>query len=119
MNNVELIGRLTRDPKMYNGIAKITLAIDRPTKEKRTDYPTVTVFGKQAENVCKYMKKGSTVAIQGSVQTGSYDKNGEMIYTTDIVANRVEFIGSSKKQAETEDKQATVDFEELDVDQPF
>ena len=103
MNNVELIGRLTRDPDVrytsgnnQQAVATFSLAIDRPPDRngnKQTDFPRVTVFGRQAENCEKYLKQGRLVAIQGRIQTGSYkNKNGDTVYTTDVVANRVEFI---------------------------
>ena len=101
MNNVILIGRLTRDPELryttsQMAVATFTLAIDRPTKadrEKETDFPRVKAFGKTAENCEKYLAKGRMVAVQGSLQTGSYeDKDGKRVYTTDVMANRVEFL---------------------------
>jgi single-strand DNA-binding protein len=103
MNSVELIGRLTRDPEVrytsgsQMAVATFTIAIDRPQRqdggEKQTDFPRITVFGRQAETCEKYLKKGRMVAIQGRLQTGSYtNKNGDTVYTTDVVANRVEFI---------------------------
>ncbi len=102
MNNVVLIGRLTRDPEVrytpdsQMAIARFSLAIDRPVakgKEKQTDFPTVVVFGKQAENCEKYISKGRMVAVQGRIQTGSYkNKEGATVYTTEVVANNVEFL---------------------------
>lgn len=101
MNSVILIGRLTKDPEIrYTQsqmvVANFTLAIDRPVKagaEKQTDFPRVTVFGKQAENCQKYLGKGRLVAVQGRLQTGSYqNKEGVMVYTTDVVAERVQFL---------------------------
>lgn len=101
MNSVVLIGRLTKDPEVRYGatnqmaIANFNLAIDRPVKqngEKQTDFPRIIVFGKQAENVEKYVVKGMLVGIQGRIQTGSYDKNGTTVYTTDVIADRVEFL---------------------------
>lgn len=101
MNSVVLIGRLTKDPEVrYTGdqmaVASFTVAIDRPQrsdKEKQTDFPRVTVFGKQAENCERFLKKGRLVAVEGRIQTGSYtNKDGQKVYTTDVVANRVEFL---------------------------
>jgi len=101
MNSVSLIGRLTRDPEVrYTGeqmaIATFSIAIDRPPRRdgtKETDFPRITVFGKQAENCEKYLVKGRLVGIEGRIQTGSYtNKNGDKVYTTDVVANRVEFL---------------------------
>ena len=101
MNNVVLIGRLTRDVELryttsQMAVATFTLAIDRPTKagkEKEADFPRIKAFGKTAENCEKYLAKGRMVAVQGSIQTGSYeDKDGKRVYTTDVLANRVEFL---------------------------
>ena len=109
MNSVELIGRLVRDPEVrytsgsQMAVATFTIAIDRPQRqdggEKQTDFPRITVFGRQAETCEKYLKKGRMVAIQGRIQTGSYtNKNGDTVYTTDVVANRVEFIDWGNNQ---------------------
>ena len=102
MNSVNLIGRLTRDPEIrytagtQMAVATFTVAIDRPKKadaEKQTDYPRVIVFGKQAENCERFIGKGSLVGIHGRIQTGSYtNKDGATVYTTDVVADRVEFL---------------------------
>lgn len=107
MNNVVLIGRLTKDPEIIRGnttIAKFSVAIDRPTKkdeEKKTDFPRVTVFGRQAENVEKFIGKGNLVGVQGRLQTSSYtDKNGNTVYSTDVVADRVKFLEFKDKEEE-------------------
>ncbi len=108
MNSVQLIGRLTRDPEVrYTesnmAIATFSIAIDRPPRQDGTreaDFPRITVFGRQAETVQKYLSKGRQVAIEGRIQTGSYtNKNGDKVYTTDVVANRVEFLGSRNDNA--------------------
>ena len=111
MNNVVLIGRLTRDPEVryisenQMAVATFTVAIDRPTKagqEKKTDFPRITVFGKQAENCERFLAKGRLVGIQGRIQTGSYtDKDGKTVYTTDVVADRVEFLEWGEKAQNT------------------
>ena len=130
MNSVILIGRLTKDPEIRwageMAIATFTVAIDRPTKrgeEKKTDFPRVTVFGKQAENCNKYLKKGSMVAVDGRIQTGSYDgKDGKKVYTTDVVANRVEFLtkpNSGGHQEEHRSESVTDAFIGEDEDLPF
>lgn len=109
MNSVILIGRLTRDPEVrytagtQMAIATFDLAVDRPQRqgqEKQTDFPRITVFGKQAEACEKYLRKGRLVCVEGRLQTGSYkNKNGDTVYTTDVVANRVEFLESNKTEA--------------------
>ncbi len=105
MNNVVLIGRLTRDPELryipesQNAVATFTLAVDRPfAKEKQADFIRITVFGKQAENCERFLTKGRMAAIQGRLQTGSYkNKEGATVYTTDVVADRVEFLEWGEK----------------------
>lgn len=125
MNCVQLVGRLAKDPKQGNGVVSITVAVDRPTQEKATDFPQVKVFGKQAETVMRYLRKGSQVAVIGSIETGKYDRNGETVYFTDVIAHRVEFVSGGAKQAETDEKRASnapeqIDgFEAIDEDVPF
>ena len=113
MNNVVLIGRLTRDPELryttgsnQMAIAKFTIAVDRPFRqgeERKADFPRITVFGKQAENCEKYLAKGRMVGVQGRIQTGSYqDKDGKTVYTTDVVADRVEFLEWGDRKERTE-----------------
>lgn len=102
MNSVQLIGRLTRDPDVryaaasQMAICRFTIAIDRPPRqngEKQTDFPSIVVFGKQAENCEKFLSKGRLVGITGRLQTGSYtNKDGATVYTTEVVADRVEFL---------------------------
>lgn len=130
MNNVSLVGRLTRDPELRRAgetsVATFTVAVDRPIRagaEKQTDFPRVTVFGKQAENCDRFLAKGRLVGVQGRIQTGYYEKNGQTIYTTDVVADRVEFLEWGEKGAtkSNEDRRETIPsgFSELDEDVPF
>ena len=103
MNSVNLIGRLTRDPEVRYGagsqtaVCTFTVAIDRGKdrdgNDRGADFPRITVFGKQAENCERYLKKGRLVGVSGRIQTGSYqNKDGATVYTTDVVADRVEFL---------------------------
>jgi single-strand DNA-binding protein len=100
MNSVVLIGRLTKDPEVryipesQKAVATFTLAVDRPyAKEKTADFIRIKVFGKTAENCERYLVKGRLVGIQGRIQTGSFkNKEGDTVYTTDVVADRVEFL---------------------------
>lgn len=102
MNQVVLIGRLTRDPELRfvastgKAVANFTLAVNRVySKEKEADFFRVVVWGKQAENVANYLKKGSQCAVSGSIQNNNYtDKDGNQRYSTDIQADRVEFLTS-------------------------
>lgn len=131
MNSVNLIGRLTRDPEVrytagtQMAVATFTLAIDRPRRqdqEKQTDFPIVTVFGKQAENCERYLAKGRLCGIQGRLQTGSYkNKDGATVYTTDVVAERVELLewGNNKAPAQTAEDPIPEGFSEIDEDIPY
>ena len=106
MNSVSLIGRLTKDPDVrYSAatqlaVARFSIAIDRPGKDKGTDYPNIVCFGKTAELVEKYLTKGRLVGISGRVQTDSYEKDGRKVYTTEVVADRVEFLGKGEGSLE-------------------
>lgn len=95
MNHVELIGRLTRDPEVKGEVAKYTLAVDRKFKKEgqpEADFLNIVAFGKSAEFTGNYFHKGMKVAIVGRIQTGSYtNKDGQKVYTTDIVAEEQEF----------------------------
>lgn len=97
MNNFKGIGRITKDIECrYNSntqmaVARFSLAIDRG-KDKGTDFIPCVAFGKTAENLEKYSGKGLRVAVDGRIQTGSYEKNGQKFYTTDVIADRIEFI---------------------------
>lgn len=109
MNIVNIIGRLTKDPEVrWNdnmAIATFTVAIDRGKdkngNDKGADFPRVTVFGRQAETVEKYLGKGRMVGITGRIQTGSYERDGQRIYTTDVVADRVEFLDKAESRPQT------------------
>lgn len=110
MNKVILIGRLVRDPELRytqsnQAVCNFTLAIDKKlSREKReeaeaagrptADFPRIIVWGKMGENASRYLFKGSQCAIEGRIQTGSYQdgESGKTIYTTDIIAENVEFL---------------------------
>ena len=105
MNKVHLIGNLTADPVVRftqsgKAVARFTLAIDEGYGEnKRTDFPTIIVWGKTAETIGNSLHKGSKVAVNGKITTSSYEKNGQKIYTTEVTADMyggVEFL--DKKQ---------------------
>lgn len=137
INAVVLIGRLTRDPEVrytsatQMAVARFSIAINRPVKsdgEKQTDFPNIVVFGKQAENCERFLGKGRLVGIQGRIQTGSYtNKDGVKVYTTEVVANNVEFLDwgddtpGYKKQKEKEATENVPDgFQAVDDDDiPF
>ena len=106
MNSVVLIGRLTKDVDLRysnnnTAVGRFSLAVDRHDKDKNCDFINCIAFGKSAENLEKYVKKGNKVAISGRIQTGSYtNKEGNKVYTTDVVAERVEFVESKQSRQE-------------------
>ena len=130
MNNVTPIGRTTREVELryttsQTAVARFSLAVERPVKdgEKKADFPNIIVFGKQAENCEKYLAKGRKVAVQGRLQTGSYeDKDGKRVYTTDVIAERVEFLewaDSRTEESQSEHQETVDDFKALDEAVPF
>ena len=105
MNNVVLVGRLTRDPEVRysqgnnaTAVARYTVAVDRRFKrdgEPTADFIPCVVFGRSAEFTEKYFRKGMQVAVSGRIQTGSYtNKDGNKVYTTDVVVEEQEFAES-------------------------
>ena len=114
MNKVILMGRLTRDPEVrYSqgenalAIARYTLAVDRRFKrdgEQTADFINCVVFGKSAEFTERYFRQGMRVVVCGRIQTGSYtNKDGQRVYTTDVVAENVEFAESKNASAGNND----------------
>ena len=105
MNKVVLIGNISTDIQLrYTqsnmAVATFNLALNRPKKQDGTqeaDFPNIVVWGKQAENINKYLKKGSKLALEGRIQTRNYDdQNGNKRYVTEIVAENVHFLDSKK-----------------------
>ena len=108
MNKWIGIGRLTQDPDIKhvesNGeqltIATYTLAVNRKGKKDETDYIRCKAFGKTAEFVEQYLSKGLKMMVCGRIQTGSYEnKEGQKVYTTDVVASRVEFLSTGNQSS--------------------
>lgn len=100
MNQVVLIGRLANDPELsytpnnQTAVCRFTLAVNRMRREDPADFIRITVWGKQAENCDRYLSKGRQAAVHGRIQTGSYtNRDGAKVYTTEVVANSVEFLG--------------------------
>ena len=114
MNNVTLMGRLTRDPETRytqgekaTAITRFTVAVDRPRAKDQTDFIGCVSFGKTAEFIEKYFRKGSKIALVGRIQTGSYtNKEGNTVYTTDVVAENVEFAESKSSSNSSQTTEA-------------
>ena len=111
MNSVNLIGRLVRDLELrytQSGMAvlRFTVAVDRKlSKDKKeeaqrnnqptADFISCVAFNKTAELIANYFSKGSQIAVEGRIQTGSYEKDGQRIYTTDVLITEITFVGSN------------------------
>jgi single-strand DNA-binding protein len=102
MNKVVLIGNLTKDVDLSfaagsgTAVGRFTVAVAR-MKKGESDFPNCISFGKTAETIAQYFFKGSKIAIEGHIQTGSYDaKDGTKRYTTDVIVDRFEFVGSGQ-----------------------
>lgn len=107
MNRVVLVGRLTKDAELrYTpsgvAVASFTLAVNRPFAnqqgEREADFVNVVAWRKTAENLANYTKKGSMIAVDGRIQTRSYEKDGRRVYVTEVVADSVQFLGRSGSQ---------------------
>lgn len=111
MNKIQLVGRLTKDPEIRytdggSSIARFNIAVDRRFKTDNgptADFIPCVAFGKTAEFIEKYFSKGMRIGVSGRIQTGSYEKDGQRIYTTDVVIEEAEFVeskgGASSEQA--------------------
>lgn len=119
MNKVELVGRLTRDPEVRyttgestNAIARFSVAVNRRFKNAEgnydADFINCVAFGKTAEFVEKYFTKGMAIGLTGRIQTGSYtNKDGQKVYTTDVVVEETEFVESKGGSATTNNTPST------------
>ncbi len=109
MNKVIIMGRLTKDPEVREtgegkAYARLTVAVDRVNKStgQNADFISCVAFNKTAEIIRDYCKRGTKICIDGHIQTGSYDKDGRKVFTTDVVIEHFEF-AESKKAAEQPD----------------
>lgn len=110
MNKIVLLGRLIKDPELRTlesgdkSLTKFIIAVDRNFKSadgtRKADLIPVTVWGKKAEVICKYMKKGSYISLSGRLRTGSYeDKDGNKKYIAEVVAEDFKFIGNRRLES--------------------
>ncbi len=132
MNKVILSGNLGKDPRPFqfsNGGTKASfqLAVDRTYRDakgnlqKRTEWPSVVLYGKQAQAALDYLKQGRRVEIEGRLQTRSYDKNGQRHFVTEVVAERMKFVpgGNGKPNGNSQEKPQIHDEVVLDDEIPF
>lgn len=117
MNSVVLMGRLVHDPKLVdvNGtaICSFRLAVDKEYGKGEADFINCKAFSKTAENLTAYKHKGDAIALKGRIQTGSYkNKNGDTVYTTDVIADRIEFVGSKNDSTNNREREQSYRYEE-------
>ena len=101
MNSVQLLGRLTKDPELKYGASgtaycKFTLAVNRAFKKDEVDFINCTAFGKAAETIAEYVRKGDQFAIGGRLQVDTYESNGEKRYSTSVMVDGFTFISKAK-----------------------
>ena len=117
MNQVILIGRMVKDIDMRQTtsgsmVGRFSLAVDRFGKDKGADFINCVAFDKKAEVLEKYTHKGSKIALIGRIQTGSYtNKEGQKVYTTDVIVNEIEFCESRKAEPNAENTEVFSSYE--------
>jgi single-strand DNA-binding protein len=133
MNKAIIMGRLTKEvetryTQSNTAVTKFSVAVDRRVKqgeEKKADFINCVAFGKTAEFISKYFVKGSSIAVVGRIQTGSYDNSeGKKVYTTDIMVEEVSFAGGKKAEgqqpkSDADDSGFNVNVNNNDDDLPF
>lgn len=101
MNKVMLLGNVCKDLELKTygetSVVKFSLAVQRRFKKDETDFINCTVFGKTAEIMSQYCNKGSKIVVCGRIQTGSYEKEGQRVYTTDVIVEEFHFAGGKKQ----------------------
>lgn len=98
MNKVFLVGRLTRDLELRStgtvSVLRNSLAVNRRVRageEQKADFISIVAFGQTADTMSRFLHKGSLIAIDGRIQTGSYERDGQTVYTTDVVVDNFDF----------------------------
>lgn len=126
MNRILLCGRLTKDCELRvttsgTAVCTFTIAVDRPRNKdgvKEADFIRCKCFGKQGETIAFYKGKGDMIAVDGRLQTGSYERDGIRHYTTDVIVERADFLGKEKNAQSDEKKPSRVPngFEDINDD---
>ena len=115
MNKVQLVGRLTKDPEVklttnQTAYCNFTVAVDRRFKDKdgqrQSDFINCVAWKQTADFIKKYFSKGSRIGICGSIQTRSYEKDGQKVFVTEVLVDEVEFVESTKAEAKEENRPA-------------
>ncbi len=132
MNHVVLMGRLTRDPELKysqagKAFSKFTVAVNREFKREEADFINCTAWGKTAETIAEYLRKGRRIALQGRISVSSYEQNGETRWSTEVVVDKFEFVdtanskmeGNSQVQSKKSENSSVNDNDEIMDDDNF
>jgi single-strand binding protein len=128
MNQVLLIGRLTKDPELKysqsgKAFCRFSLAVAKEFNRNETDFFDCVAWNKTAEIIAEYMRKGRKIAVYGRLETGSYEKEGRSIKTYNIIVDKFEFVDSGGKEQQLQDSQNketfTDDNDEIMDDEDF
>lgn len=127
LNNCVIVGRLTKDPELKRtqsniSYVRFTLAVNRnftnQSGETEADFISCVAWRNQADNLARYMRKGSQIGVQGRIQTGSYEAEDGIRYTTDVIAESIQFL-ESKAQTESQDEYNEPHVDATEDDLPF
>lgn len=108
INNVVLVGRVVKELDLKyiqsgKAVARFNLAVNRDFKDangdQQADFPSCQVWGKTAEVMADNLRKGSLISVAGHIQTGSYDKDGQRVYTTDVIVEKFHFLEAKNDNA--------------------
>lgn len=130
MNSVEIVGRLTRDPEIKytpensTAFCRFGVAVQRPFKNSSgqydADFIECVAYRGTAEFVSKYFHKGDPIGLNGSIRTGSYEKDGRTVYTTNVNVNNVEFVGSRNSTGNNNNNNNNnINFPDMEANLPF
>ena len=103
MNHVVLMGRLTRDPELKysqagKAFSKFTVAVNREFNREEADFINCTAWGKMAETIAEYLRKGRKIALQGRISVSSYEQNGETKWSTEVIVDKFEFVDTANSK---------------------
>lgn len=131
MNNINLIGRLTKNPELKEtqsgkAVTTFTIAVNRPYAKDEADFINIVTWNKVAENCGNYLKKGLLVGVSGRIQIRNYEnKEGKKVYVTEVISNQVDFLEWGDKKGKKTDDDSDIDLDEFksvddnDDDIPF
>ena len=124
MNKAMLTGRLTRDPELRytpsgTPVCRFNLAVSRMSADGEADFVPCTAWGKTAENLVHYMRKGGMLAVEGRIQVSTYEQDGKRRWDVHVVAGRIEFLGNKRQDETHEEAPAARSFEDIGTEVSF